>query len=348
MKEVIQIGEMLLSPDQWQIVDVRSPGEFEAGHIPGAFNLPLFSDAERAKVGTLYKQASREAAMDAGLSIAGTKMKSLVRQGRALCQKSGPNLLIHCWRGGNRSKAVEWLLRFSGLEVTRLTGGYKSFRTALHAFFNESDFKLYIVGGYTGAGKTEVLQQLRAAGEQVIDLENLAHHKGSAFGSIGESEQPTNEQFENDLFLAFLKFDMRRPIWIENESKNIGKTYMPEGLWNKMRSSTLFALEVSEEIRLERAMRYYSDEVDVSSLKDCFERIRKRLGGLAYQAAIQALDKNDLRTAASIALVYYDKSYRFQLANWPATRVVHVKECDEVMHAANMLISHSRLHSVIQ
>ncbi len=344
MKLIMETREVLALLDQWQVVDVRSPGEYEDGHIPGAINLPLFSDEERAKIGTLYKQASREAAMDAGLAIAGGKMKSLVRQGRALAQNSESKILIHCWRGGNRSKAVEWLFRFAGIEVTRLAGGYKSFRSALHAFFNENDFELFIVGGCTGAGKTEILELLRQAGEQVIDLEGLAHHKGSAFGSIGEEEQPTNEQFENDLFCEFIKFDPYRPVWMENESKNIGKTYMPEGLWDKIRTSTLFAIEVNEEARLDRALRYYSESVDIAALKDSFGRIRKRLGGLAFQQSIQALDKGDLRTAAGIALKYYDKSYRFQLANWPAEKVIPFPECNDVEANTQQLLNYSRQH----
>jgi len=341
MKETLTIRDVITGLDQWQVIDVRSPGEFYDGHIPGAINLPLFTDEERAKVGTLYKQASPESAMDAGLAFAGAKMKSIVRQGRALAQQSGSRILIHCWRGGNRSKAMAWLFQFAGLDAVRLEGGYKSFRTALNAFFNDIDFELNIIGGYTGAGKTEVLSHLRALGEQVIDFEELAHHKGSAFGAIGEEEQPTNEQFENDLFIEFLKYDKQRPVWLENESKNIGKTYMPEGLWDKLRTSRLFALEVNEEVRLNRALRYYSEDVHIAALKDCFERIRKRLGGLAYQQAIEALEKNDLRTAAAIALHYYDKSYRFQLANWPAHKVVHMKECNEPAEIAKVLLQYA-------
>jgi tRNA 2-selenouridine synthase len=346
MKEVLTIKELITQLGQWQIIDVRSPAEFYDGHIPGAINIPLFTDEERAKVGTLYKQVSPESAMDAGLAFAGAKMKSLVRQGRAISQNSDSKLLIHCWRGGNRSKAMEWLFRFAGLEVSRLAGGYKSYRTAMHAFFSDQDLELNIVGGCTGAGKTEVLHHLKTAGEQVIDLEQLAHHKGSAFGSIGEEEQPTNEQFENDLFFEFLKFDLNRPIWLENESKNIGKTYMPETLWEKLRTSRLFALEVSEEVRLNRALRYYSEDVNIVALKDCFERIRKRLGGLAYQQAIQALDQHDLRTAAAIALKYYDKSYRFQLANWPVNKVVHLKECNDAAETAQQLLQYNWQSSI--
>jgi tRNA 2-selenouridine synthase len=339
MQDVMEIGEVMSQLDQWQIVDVRSPTEFQDGHIPGAISLPLFTDEERAKVGTLYKQASPEAAMDAGLSIAGGKMKSLVRQGRALAENSGKPLLIHCWRGGNRSKAMTWLFRFSGINACRLNGGYKSFRTALQAFFANNDFELNIIGGCTGAGKTEVLGQLRSANEQVIDLEQLAHHKGSAFGAIGEPEQPTNEQFENDLYLEFLRMDPGRPVWIENESKNIGKTYMPESLWEKIRTSTLFAIEVSEDTRIDRVLRYYCEPVDTDALKDAFDRIRKRLGGLAHQQAIKALDQHDLRTAALIALRYYDKSYRFQLEDWPSGKVVQLEECNDVKATADRLIA---------
>ena len=233
---------------------------------------------------------------------------------------------------------MQWLFNFTGIEATRLAGGYKSFRTALQLFFTENTFDLKMLGGYTGSGKTEILKEISKQGHQVIDLEKLAHHKGSAFGSIGEEEQPTNEQFENDLFSAFLSMDLSKPIWIENESRNIGKVYIPEALWGAMRSSILYNIEVDEEIRLDRALDYYSKPVDLELLKVSFEKIRKRLGGLEYQNAIKAIEANDLKTAASIALKYYDKSYSFQLQNWKPDKVVHLTGCDDIKTTSMRLI----------
>lgn len=316
--------------ERWQVVDVRSPGEFRAGHIPGAANIPLFSDEERAIVGTLYTQNSPEEAFREGLRIAGLRMQGLVDQVKALDGTPGKEILIHCWRGGQRSKAVQWLFNFSGTPCERLEGGYKSYRTALHTYFNEFKFELRILGGCTGAGKTEILNALAARGEQVLDLEKLANHKGSAFGSIGEEPQPTSEQFENNIFLACLTFDVNKPVWIENESRSIGKAHLPEGLWKAMKRSVLYSIDVDKDIRLKRALRYYSEPVNIDSLKIAFEKIHDRLGGLDYKNAINALEAGDIETAASIALKYYDKAYLYQLRSWPEEQVQYLANCNDV------------------
>lgn len=338
MNETVDIREILNDVTQWQIVDVRSPGEFSDGHIPGAVNVPLFSDEERAVVGTLYKQVSPDAAMKAGLKIAGEKMLQYLHAGQSLLTEKDKQIVIHCWRGGKRSQAIQWLFNFSGIKSQRLEGGYKSYRNSLHDYFAATSFDIHILGGYTGSGKTEILKEIESRGHQVIDLEQLAHHKGSAFGSIGEPEQPTNEQFENNLYTAFLKLDPSKPIWMENESKNIGKVYLPESLWAKMRESVLYHIEVDEHVRLARAIQYYSSPADLDTLKHSFDKIKKRLGGLDYKNAVEALDQDDLKTAASIALKYYDKSYAFQLANWPKEQVIHLKGCNNPLEAAGILI----------
>jgi tRNA 2-selenouridine synthase len=195
MNSEVSIELVLANRDAWQVVDVRSESEFAQGHIPGAINIPLFNDDERARVGTLYKQVSPEAAMREGLAIAGRKMVDLSEAGRRAKRKTSRKMLIHCWRGGKRSQAIEWLFRFTGVEVFRLSGGYKSYRNQVNAFFLKNNFRFNIVGGYTGAGKTDVLQELAMLDAQVVDLEKLANHKGSAFGAIGEPEQPSTEQF---------------------------------------------------------------------------------------------------------------------------------------------------------
>ncbi len=337
MKEVIGINEVLEQWDQWQIIDVRSPGEFTAGHIPGAANVPLFNDDERARVGTLYKQKSPDVAFREGLNIAGMKMPGLVDAILPYQNMTGKGILIHCWRGGKRSQAIQWLCTFSGISASRLEGGYKSYRNNLHSFFSDNQFEFRIIGGCTGAGKTEVLNALAQRGEQAIDLEMLAHHKGSAFGSIGEKEQPTTEQFENNLFHIFLSLKPHIPVWLENESKSIGRVNLPEGLWNQMRNSILYTLDVDQDVRLNRSLKYYCEPINIEALKNSFEKIHKRLGGQDFHLAIKALDANDLSTAASIALKYYDKSYNFQLSHWPSDRVIYLTDCNDVEATADRL-----------
>lgn len=339
MNEAVRIDEVLPDIHNWVIVDVRSPLEYLAGHIPGAVNIPLFSDEERARVGTLYKQVSPEAAMKEGLEIAGAKMNILLDQAAPLVLDSKKEILIHCWRGGKRSESVQWLFNFSGIASRRLEGGYKSFRNYAITYFNSIPNELKILGGFTGSGKTEVLKELYTRGHQVIDLEKLANHKGSAFGSIGEEEQPSNEQFENNLFMAFLFMDRTKPIWLENESKSIGKVYVPDGLWRKMKSSVLFNVEVDKEIRLDRILRYYSDPATTEILKESFDKIRERLGGLEYKNAIQALSDGDLRKAASIALWYYDKAYAFQVEHWSKDHIIHLHNCIDVAGTADSILS---------
>lgn len=330
------IDELLPDLRRYQIIDVRSPGEFARGHIPGAVNIPLFTDEERARVGTLYKQSGKEPAMEEGLKIAGVKFNEylhLLKQAR-----SDQPAIIHCWRGGKRSEAMQWLFNFNGWQVSRLHGGYKSYRQSLYDFFTNTPFQLKILGGPTGSGKTEVLYELQKRGEQIIDLEKIASHKGSAFGAIGENPQLTNEQFENNLYEAFLQLDTSVPIWLENESRHIGTNHIPEPLWKKMRSSTLYSIDVPVEIRIDRILKYYGTEQEVERLKYAFEKIKKRLGGLDHQLAFKALENNDLRTAALIALKYYDKAYTYQLEAWPAERVIAIDQCDDVSSIAENLI----------
>lgn len=292
------------------VIDVRSPAEFEAGHIPGGINIPLFSNEERAEVGTLYKQSGQESAILRGLEIIGPKMAGFVRQAKEIPFQD--QLLVHCWRGGMRSGSFGWLLNTAGLPAVTLAGGYKSYRSELLAFF-DTRFSLYILTGGTGSGKTELLHLLREKGEQVVDLEGLAHHKGSVFGGMGQQEQPSSEQFQNELYLQMKEMDLSRPIWLEDESISLGNVFIPHPLWNQLRRAPLIRTELSRPARVERLVREYG-QFEPQELAAAIQKIGKRLGGQHAKAALEALEENNLEEVASILLTYYDKAYEIGIS----------------------------------
>src|ERR1700759_4202769 len=184
MTRRITIDELLTGPTM-PIADVRTPAEFAHGHIPGAFNLPLFSNEERVLVGTTYKQVGKEAAILLGFDLTGAKWSGFIREALEIAPKK--KIALHCWRGGMRSGAMAWALDLYGFDVYLLTRGYKHYRRRGLDTFAEK-LNIRILGGLTGSGKTKVLHQLKSLGEQVIDLEDLAQHQGSAFGSMNSME----------------------------------------------------------------------------------------------------------------------------------------------------------------
>jgi tRNA 2-selenouridine synthase len=308
------------------VIDVRSPAEFEKGHIPGAYNIPLFSNEERAVIGTLYKRKGKEDAVLKGYDIVGPKMRSLVEQARIISEKE---LLVYCWRGGMRSASMAWLFGTYGIQERTLNGGYKAYRKHIRDSF-ELPQKICILGGLTGSGKTEILNELENQGEQVLDLERIANHKGSAFGALGQNSQPTNEQFENLLGKEWLKFDSSRVIWIEDESHSIGSVWIPDNLFAKLRRSQVINIICSKDERIERLVKDYSTFPD-EQLEQIIVKIGKRLGGQHVKIAIEALHEKDYHTVASISLNYYDKTYSFGLAKREKSSVME-------LHVENMTI----------
>ncbi len=303
------------------VIDVRSPAEYANGHIPGAVNIPLFSNEERAEIGTLYKQQGQETAILRGLEITGPKMADFVRRAKALPYQD--QLLVHCWRGGMRSGSFGWLLNTAGLPAVTLTGGYKSYRTHLLDFMAKP-LQLYILTGYTGSGKTELLLKMKAKGEQVIDLEGLASHKGSVFGGMGQTEQPSSEQFQNELYQQLSRMDPLRPIWLEDESISLGNVFIPLPLWHQLRKAPLFHVKLGAEARVERLVREYG-EFEPLMLEEAIVKLTKRLGGQHAKRALEALTENRLNEVAAILLTYYDKAYelgiekRKELVNYQAS-----------------------------
>jgi len=299
------------------LIDVRTPAEFAHGHIPGAFNIPLFSNEERVKVGTTYKQVGREEAILLGFDLTGAKWSGFIKQ--ALEIAPGKKIAVHCWRGGMRSGAMAWALNLYGFEVYLLEGGYKAFRRWAAGQF-EVTYKLCILGGLTGTGKTKILHEFRSLGEQVIDLEDLAQHQGSSYGSMNKLVQPTQEQFENNLADELSKLDRENRVWVEDESLTIGKTCIPNKLWHQMRAASLVEIRVPTEKRIEYLALEYG-ALDKDFLVECTQRIHKRLGPEQTKNAILAIRENRMEEFVGLALVYYDKTYKAGLANREAGQV---------------------------
>src|ERR1700741_976108 len=256
MKVPKQIGseEFILKAETLPVVDVRAPVEFKNGHIPGAVNIPLFEDTERAEIGTIYKLRGKDDAVLRGLELVSPKLADFIKSVKKLDDKG--RVLVYCFRGGMRSNSFATLLVTAGINAEVLIGGYKSFRQQTFNFY-EQKLPLLILGGATGSGKTDILKSLKEKGEQIIDLEGIANHKGSAFGFIGQEEQPTQQQFENRLYKAFSKLDLTRPVWLEDESFAIGKLKIPYPLWLQMKKAPIISIGVPFDVRVQRLILEY-------------------------------------------------------------------------------------------
>jgi tRNA 2-selenouridine synthase len=308
---------ILNSKDQI-ILDVRSPNEFAHAHISQALNLPLFTDEQRAIVGTIYKKQGREQAIKAGLDFFGPNMKSIVESvENSIRQKHQLHadlqilpdkftLFIYCWRGGMRSSAIAWLLGIYGFKSVVLLGGYKAFRNwALEQF--KQNYTLKILSGFTGSGKTNMLQKKLFDGENVIDLEKLASHKGSAFGHINMPVQPSQEMFEN--ILALHLFDSQnKTIWLEDECQRLGHVYIPSAFWQSMLHADIEHVDVSFDQRLNNILDEYGG-LNKNLLIEATLRISKRLGGLDTTNTIEYINEGKIREAFKILLSYYDRQY---------------------------------------
>lgn len=306
MPKALSPTDFLQKANSTPIIDVRSPGEFEKAHLIGAINIPLFENDERAKVGTRYKQVGKDSAVLLGLEIVGPKLADFVKKVKKIAPEK--QVLVHCWRGGMRSGSFAWLLETAGFEVNILAGGYKAYRNLVLDFF-EKPFNLIVLGGKTGSAKTETLHELERLGEQVIDLEGLANHKGSAFGAIGQPNQPSTEMFENLLYEKFQELDITKTIWIEDESKNIGTCNIPDDLFQQIRNSKVLFLDIKPEARILFLVEKYAQADVDNELQSSLDRIQKRLGGQNYQLATTALLEKNYAEVARITLEYYDKWY---------------------------------------
>jgi tRNA 2-selenouridine synthase len=300
-----------------EVIDARSPGEFAEDHIPGAINLPVLSDAERERVGTLYKQVSSFEAKKVGAALVSRNIAQYL-EGYLADKPKSYRPLVYCWRGGSRSGSMTHILQKIGFGAVQLDGGYKAFRRHVVAGLSSlpSHFSYRVVSGPTGSGKSRLLQMLASEGAQVLDLEALAAHRGSLLGALPDRSQPSQKSFESTIWFALDRFDPTRPVFVESESKKIGALRVPDALIEAMRSSPCLRLEVTFAARVQLLTEDY-----VHFLHDP-ETINRQLGYLAplrgndTVTAWQALANQRAwdQLVAALLEQHYDPAYQKSLS----------------------------------
>jgi tRNA 2-selenouridine synthase len=292
------------------VIDVRSPGEFAADHIPGAINLPVLSDAERAAVGTIFHQqggfpARKVGAADVSVNIAHHLRHHLADKGKDY------RPLIYCWRGGQRSASMATVLAQVGWRVTVLRGGYKTYRAHVRRELQALPplYEFRIVAGPTGAGKTWLLRALAARGAQVLDLEALAGHRGSVLGAVGP--QPAQKCFDSHLLVELGRLDPTRPVWVEAESNRVGNLFLPEALWGRLQSANGVQLVVPTGARVRHLLEEYAPLTHCpEELKAKLRRFAPRHGHRQVEAWCNSIDAGAWEAVvASLLAVHYDPAY---------------------------------------
>lgn len=244
-----------------------------------------------------------------------------------------------------RSESLGWLFGFGGYTVKIIEGGYKSYRKYIRKCF-ENKANIVVIGGMTGSGKTDILKELEKLNFQVADLEGVANHKGSAFGSIGMEPQPTNEQFENNLFSVWNTLDINQLIFLEDESRSIGSVSIPDPLYMQKKESPLLFLDVPKSIRIQRLIREYVT-IDKDLLVQASQRITRKIGGNNLKKVIEAVSSGDYDIAADILLTYYDKAYSKSLSHRDPDTIKHLKiEKDDPAETAKNIADYCKKHFV--
>lgn len=302
------------------VIDVRSPCEFEAGRIPGSINVPLLSDEERTRVGIIYKQQGELLARQYALGIISPKIPRLV-ESVISCRTHRQALVIYCWRGGLRSEAVASVLSIAGYDCFRLSGGYKAWRTGVLQDFaaDEHLSRSIVLHGLTGVGKTELLQALEKRGFQVVDLEQLANHRGSVFGGLGLNDQPTQKNFDAVLWKRLKDLDPLRPVLLEAESRKIGKVALPDSVLKRINTGVGVLIEGSIQARVQRIAQDYlnsgcNTENELQRGVQLLDRLKERLGGKSVARIRELVCSGQMKEAIEILLInYYDPLYNKQI-----------------------------------
>ncbi len=320
------------------VIDVRSPAEHLQGHIPGAHNIPLFDNEERARVGTTYVKIGKEPAIELGKIIAGEKTDYYLNAIRDVAPDK--QMLLHCWRGGMRSAKIAAFFAEAGYHVFVLEGGYKAYRGYIRKQFS-SGRPIFLIGGYTGSGKTGILKEIGELDHQIIDLEALASHKGSNFGHLGQNSQPTTEQFENNLYTLWSELDPLKPLWLEHESMNIGTVTLPDSFHKAMLNGELFFIELPKDYRVKRLVDEYAC-FEKPILQAVLEHLGQFMGTFQAREVLLALQNDDFEKVADIALTYYDKLYANSLVRRPVQKIVRIPlAAGSVKEHAEIILNHA-------
>jgi tRNA 2-selenouridine synthase len=323
------------------LVDVRSPSEYNNSTIPGSLNIPLFDDHERAEIGTLYKQASIQAAKERGLEIVSAKLPAFIKRFAELPGQKA----VFCWRGGMRSKTTATLLSLMGIQAYRLTGGYRAYRRWVVAHLDQIAASFtptpYVINGYTGSGKTEILRCLKTRGHAVLDFESMAGHRGSIFGHIG-LEANNQKTFDSLLIEELIQLGSDPYVLFEAESKRIGKVVLPEPIVQKKEQAHQIWLDIPLETRVQHILEDYrpwefGDECLLSFLK-----IKSRIHTPIAAEIEEGLRKEDYRRAVELLLIhYYDPRYAHS-----------VSECGEaqstVIQANNVQEAVEKIENIVR
>ncbi|MEO8536269.1 MAG: tRNA 2-selenouridine(34) synthase MnmH [Betaproteobacteria bacterium] len=331
----------LADVEQWagydERIDVRSPSEFAEDRIPGAINLPVLDDAERASVGTIYVQQSAFDARKVGAGIVSRNIS-------AICEthvKDKPRdwaPLVYCWRGGQRSRALVHVLNEIGFRAVQLDGGYRAYRRHVVLMLGHlpQQFRFRVICGLTGSGKSRLIEALAAAGGQVLDLEALARHRGSLLGDLPDEQQPSQKLFDSALFAALSRFDPSRPVFVESESQRIGRLQLPESLLEVMRGSTCIRLEAPLTARVALL------EAEYAHLVADRDELSRRLAPLLKLHGKSTVDRwaslassgATAQLATDLLASHYDPLYRRAIPrNFPRYRTATVLEVEDTSHA---------------
>lgn len=294
------------------IIDVRSPAEFAEDHLPGAINLPVLNNDERAEIGTLYKQVSAFEARRRGAGLVARNIAAHLDAGLKDCPpRYRP--LVYCWRGGMRSTSMAVILSAIGWRPALLGGGYRTWRRSVAAALESDDTHLpvILIDGQTGSGKTALLHALQALGEQVIDLEGLAAHRGSVFGPVAGVEQPSQKRFETCLWTELRDLDLSRPVFLEAESRMVGRRRVPERLWAAMRAAPRIHIEASPDDRAGHLLTAYPDLIaDRERIDEALDQLIPHHGHEQINAWREQADRGDwLTLARALIISHYDPAY---------------------------------------
>lgn len=305
-------SQVLPELDQFDaIIDVRTPAEFALDHLPGAINLPVLDNAERERVGTLYKQVNAFEAKKIGAALVSKNIARHIEE-QLLDMPRDWKPLVYCWRGGNRSGSMAHVLARIGWPAVQLDGGYKAYRAHISSDLAETPkLSFRVVCGTTGSGKSRLLEVMDAAGIQVLDLEKLAAHRGSVLGHLPDEPQPSQKMFESRIWTRLRSFDPERPVFVESESKKVGNLRVPDALMDTMRQSPCIALSLSLEDRVRLLMEDYShfaaDPSILNAQLDCLVKLHGREKIDAWHAMANTGRIEEL--VAALLAEHYDPAY---------------------------------------